>query len=116
MKADSQDRYQRFLKAIVEQGYVNVFHGDGQLKAWDANELSYEDGTPAPLIVMWSNEAYPKAWLGDYAEMGYQLIQIPLEELHPLLGEFEHMASASVLNGTSRASVSSCRPLSSEMT
>lgn len=89
LKADSNDRYQRFLKRILEQGFVYSFLGDGQLKAWDANELAFEDGTPVPLITIWSNEAYPKAWLPEFAEQGYKLIQIPLDGVHPLLDDLE---------------------------
>ena len=88
LQSQSNNRYQRFLKKIVEQGFVYAFLGNGQIKAWVANELHCDEGKPMPLIVIWSNQAYPKAWISDHAEQELKLIPIPLDELHGLLDQF----------------------------
>ena len=54
------------------------------------------DVNPAPVVILWSNETYPNAWLNGYMAEDEYIEQVSMEDFHELLS---HLMEIDVIIG-----------------
>lgn len=104
LKADSELRYQLFLKKIKETGKVYLV-SDGESAAMFpsqdyvleddeyvcADEAS-DDSEPANVVPFWSNRAYPTQWLKQ-AEEDLEIVELDLQQFFNILCHYEELGA-----------------------